>query len=186
MLSFSRARIKSGLITACASLVLVLACTAMHASPITYDLTLTADKGQTIAYSGTGTLTIDSAPSTTTVSTYKQGAGLENLSFTIDGQTFNLTDPGVSKTVVQFLNGVLTDITFSDEIGKSPNRFAMHSTAGYVFYFGNELNSSTGTITAAIAPIAPTPEPGSLILLGTGLLGGAGAMFRRFSTRRAS
>ena len=186
MHSFSRARIKSGLITACASLVLVLAATAMHASPITYDLTLTADKGQTIAYSGTGTLTIDSSPSTTTVSTYKQGAGLENLSFTIDGQTFNLTDPGVSKTVVQFLNGVLTDITFSDEIGKSPNRFAMHSTAGYVFYFGNELNSSTGTITAAIAPIAPTPEPGSLILLGTGLLGGAGARVRRFSTRRAS
>jgi hypothetical protein len=177
---FSRARIKSGLITACASLFLVLACTAMHASPITYDLVLTADKGS--PFSGTGTLTIDSAPSTTTVSNYTSGSGLENLTFTIDGQNFSMKDPGVSGTLVQFVNGALSDITFSEEIGASPYRFALHSTANYAFYYDNELKVSTGTITA----IAPAPEPGSLALLGTGLLGGAGVLFRRLSARRAS
>jgi hypothetical protein len=181
MLSFSQARIKSGLITACASLVLVLACTAMHASPITYNLVLTADQGS--PYSGTGTLTIEGAPSTSGISDYTIANGkLDALTFNIDGQNFSIADAGVSGTLVRFLNGTLNDITFSEQVGTSPFRFALHSTANYAFYYDNELKVSTGTITA----IAPAPEPGSLALLGTGLLGGAGVLFRRLSARRAS
>ena len=147
MLSFSRARIKSGLITACASLVLVLACTAMHASPITYSLILTPDAGS--AYGGTGTLTIESAPATTGNSDYTFANGkLDALTFTIDGQTFNAKDAGVSGTLVRFQNGVLNDVTFSELLGNSPLRFSLMSTANYVFSYDNLQKNSTGTITA--------------------------------------
>jgi PEP-CTERM motif len=188
---FSCRAIKSSLITACSSLALAFASTAMHATPITYDLVLTPDSYSD--FGGTGSFTIESSPAATGISFYTVATGnLDALFFTIDGQTFSLAG-STGNALVWFLDGKLADITFLDLIGDPSHRFSLATTTSYAFSYDNLQKTSYGTFTASAAPgtssAAPSavPEPGSLVLLGTGLLGGAAAMFRsrRPSTKPA-
>jgi hypothetical protein len=164
---------------------LVLSASALHADTVTYNLTLTPNPGS--LYGGTGTLTLENAPSTTGVSDYSIAAGnLDNLLFNIGGQTFTLAGSNGSP-LVRFLNGQLNDITFSQMIGTSPNRFTFHSTSGYVFYYNDNQAASYGTFTASLAPSAsPVPESQSLVLFATGLLSGAGVLSRRFRSVKSN
>ncbi len=152
----------------------------MQAGTISYDLLLTPGSGS--LYGGTGVVTIDTAPSPTTVSTYTQANGsLQSLSFYIDGQTFSLA--GASGSLVQFTDGTLTDIGFSEQTGADPLRFDLQTSGVYAFYYNNELSRSDGTFSAAPAPPAsPVPEPSSLFLFGTGVAGLLGLMRWRLST----
>jgi hypothetical protein len=184
MLSIIKKFAKVTLIFAGAAFILAVPA-ALHASSITYNLILTGNTSSD--FSGTGSFTIESAPVSSGVSTYKQAAPatIDALSFVIDGQTFSLA--GASNTIIQFTNGQLTDITFSEEIGASPYRFALHTTSGYAFYYDNELAASYGSFTATVAPTtSPVPEPGSIALFGTGLFGGAASIYRRFGGSRTS
>lgn len=163
------------------SLIAAVAACALPAAAnatVTYTLTLTDATNPT--YSGTGTLTLDAAPSTTGQTDYF-GAQVSELSFTIAGQTFSLAGGGVY-SIVRFVNGALNDITFAQEIGASPNRYSLQTTAGYVFYYNNELSPAYGTMTAALSAPTPAasdvPEPASwaLMLGGFGIIG---AIMRR-------
>ena len=137
---------------------------------VTYNLTLTDASDPT--YSGTGVLTVDFAASATGLTQYN-AAQVSGLSVTIDGQTFTAAPGAVS--AVQFLDGKLRDITFSQEIGASPNRYDLQMTSQYQFSYNNELSNAYGTISASPAGPKGVPEPATwgLMIVGIGLVGAA-------------
>jgi hypothetical protein len=161
----------------------------LHATTFTYDLVLTDSSNPT--YSGTGVVTITGPNALQTFTNYTATSAdaVTGLSFVVDGNSFNMNDAGVNKSsiVVEFstLNPTATiwDITFADTTGTSPNRLTLDSSGDYIFYYNNGQNSATGTFSAATLASA-TPEPGSIFLLGTGMLGAAGGLYRRIKLQR--
>src|SRR5580698_1441743 len=113
--------LKTALFSAFAFSLTVLAPTMLHAdSIITYDLV--PDAGS--AFGGTVTITLASPVATSGQVDYTMSTGLENVVFDIDNQQFTLS-PATGNTLVRFLDGQLNDITFSEEIGSSPDRFSL-------------------------------------------------------------
>lgn len=139
---------------------------------VVYDLSLTNSSSP--AFDGTGTFTLASAPSASGVTSYT-ASQVSGLTFTIGGQTFSQTDAKAQLSVLQFVNGALTDITFADEIGSSPDRYALHTTSGYAYYYNNELSAAYGSMTATLKPASAAPEPAAwgLMILGFGAVGAA-------------
>lgn len=181
---------KAELLAACIALMILLVPATLHASPITYNLTLTPGHGS--LYGGTGSITIEGALAASGISDYTQANGkLDNLTFTLDNQTFTLGS-ATGITLVCFLNGQLNDITFAETVGASPNRFTLDTTSGYAFYYNNGRAASYGAIAASLADppppqieskAPPVSEPASLVLFGTGLLASIGLLYRTRSPR---
>jgi hypothetical protein len=170
---------KRFLFSVIAALALTTAVTVAHATPITYDLTLTNTvPGDNVA-GGMGTLTINSATTTasgfyTTYNAGGAGSTLTALSFLIDGQSLGLTTeaPGDFAQAGFSNAGALTSLTFTGVSG-----FVISINAGSLLYTYADVadgHSSSGTITSSVASATPptsVPEPGSLLLLGTAALG---------------
>lgn len=141
---------------------------------VIYDLTLTDASNP--AYSGTGVLVLNVAAPATGPQVDYTNAQVAKLTFTIDGQTFTYGGPGSSLTAVRFDNGQFNDISFGQEIGPPANRYALHTTAGYDFYYNNEQSLAVGTITSTLASAVPEPSTWAMMVAGLGVLG---AVLRR-------
>jgi hypothetical protein len=151
-----------------------------HASTITYDL-----EGGTTTGGGTvtGTVTIDSGTDLVTAgdlafdgSTYGDYV-FDNFEYSgssgLPGENWSELE-SVNYTVLLYLYYDTANIGAGD-LGVDFVEVDMAGT-----YFDNFSGATLDPETAAVSP-APTPEPSSLLLLGTGVLGLVGAR-RRFVT----
>ncbi|HMF54315.1 MAG TPA: PEP-CTERM sorting domain-containing protein [Edaphobacter sp.] len=154
---------------------------AAHASPVTYDLNLINLAGNVAG--GTGSFTIDDTPKPFADIFFQNGAAgsdLTDLSLTIGGNTFTLADSQALASVTFFL-GQVSGVNYAGTLGNGFFKITLDSAGlGYVYTDLLDGEFSAGLIHASPSA-APTPEPSSLLLFGTGALGLAAFGARKFA-----
>jgi hypothetical protein len=134
----------------------------VHAS-VVYNLFLTSSEPSGI--SGTGTLTLSQAVDPTNpfdnVTAFVTG-----LTFNIDKQSFTLGVPNFALSSVDFSLGKLFDITASASIPNPTATIGLATNAIFAYSNGVDGHSSSGTLTATLAPAVPELSTWAMMVLG--------------------
>lgn len=148
---------------------------ALHASPITYQMTFKSG-----SYTGTGALTLASQPDRSGTLDFTEATGqLQNLTFTAFGQTYNLSNDHSASA--QFVNGQLSAINFDygQSYGQPAESYTVEFANGFSLYDSSDRNDALVSGSYTVNSASPTPEPASLVLFATALVGGAVLVLRR-------
>ncbi len=152
---------------------------AAHADTFAFNFNVpgTSSVGFANGLSGSGTITATANGDGSFTGTSLTGPGLAAL---VAPNTFAHNDNQLFPTQAGQLD--FGGLAFTDVVGDTADIFFDSTTTSY---FANiELargNSVLQSATFALSPVSPTPEPSSLALLGTGILGIASFCRRRLA-----
>jgi hypothetical protein len=158
------------------SIMLLVVPIASARASVVYDLFLKSSDPSGI--SGTGTLTLSQAVDPTNPFE-NVTAFVTSLTFNIDKQSFTLGVPNFALSSVDFTLGTLFDITASASIPNPTATISLATNAVFAYSNGVDGHSSSGTLTATLAPAVPELSTWAMMVLGFCGLVGALANRRR-------